>query len=52
MDLWDLYQRLEHALGAERDHVEVELLVPGGARFEILSLNWDDETERWVLIGE
>lgn len=52
MDLNTLYLRLEHEQGAEQDDKPIKILIPGGRRFEILSVNWDDDAGEWVIIGE
>lgn len=53
MHLYALFDLVKYQmLNADRDTTEVRLLIPGGERYEILSLNWDDENDEWVLIGE
>lgn len=54
MTLDELYRRLEHEQGAERDEAPIRIMAPGGRRFEILSVNWNDEDAggEWVIIGE
>jgi hypothetical protein len=48
----DLYRRLEYEQGAEQDSKPIKIMTPDGRRFEILSVNWDDDAEEWVIIGE
>jgi hypothetical protein len=54
MTLDELYRRLEHEQGAERDGAPIRIMTPGGHRFEILSVNWNEEDGpgEWVIIGE
>jgi hypothetical protein len=52
MNLRSLAERLDYELGEEHEHEDVLLMTPSGRRFEILSLNWDDERGHWVLIGD
>jgi hypothetical protein len=53
MDLDTLYGRIidEH-LARGRSGKPVKIMTPDGERFGILSLNWDEETDEWVLCGE
>jgi hypothetical protein len=52
MELDTLYRRLEHEQGAELDGEQVKIMTPDGERFDILSVNWDDEAGEWVIVGE
>ena len=54
MDLLDLARRLDDEIGEDRDRdrAEVMIMSPRGTRYEILSLNWDEDRKVWVLIGE
>ena len=52
VNLDDLHALLEYEQGAGLDGKEIVIMVPGGATFEILSVNWDDETGRWVIVGD
>ena len=52
MRLDDLHARLEYERGAGRDGEDIVIMVPGGATYEILSVNWDDEMGLWVIVGD
>jgi hypothetical protein len=52
MDLDGLYRRLEYEQGAEKDDKPVKLMDSDGNRFEILSVNWDDGQQEWVIVGD
>lgn len=52
MDLGKLLDRLECERGGEHEHDEVLMMTPGGRRYEVLSLNWDDDYGHWVIVGE
>jgi hypothetical protein len=52
MDLETLYLRLQDEQGEYLDRKEVKIMTPGGKRFDILSLNWDEKAGEWVIIGE
>ncbi len=52
LELETVLARLEHERGGPHGRDEVLLLTPDGGRYELLSLNWDDEHGHWVLIGE
>lgn len=52
MDLETLARRLDYELGEERERKEVLVLSPGGRRYDLLSLNWDDEHGHWLLVTE
>ena len=51
MDLETLARRLDHERGDDRAEEEVVILDRKGRQFDILSLNWDDDSARWVLIA-
>lgn len=50
MDLYALGNRIQH----EDDHLSEEVVVldSEGVEHDILSLNWDRENLRWVLVTE
>lgn len=50
MDLEGLARRLDHERDGERADDELLALGPGGRRYEVLSLNWDDQHHTWVLV--
>jgi hypothetical protein len=53
MDLDTLHWRVvdEYAERDDRVSKPVKIMTPDGQRFDILSLNWDDEAGEWVLCG-
>lgn len=52
MDLEDLRRRLEYEQGEERDREPIKIMDSDGALFEVLSVNWDDNHDCWVIVGE
>jgi hypothetical protein len=52
MNLEQLRQRLEYEQGAEKDDETVRIITLGGEHYDILSVNWDDENNMWVIIVE
>lgn len=52
MQLITVYDRIAHERGEGREYEPVRILTPDGERYEILSVNWDDDAGEWVIIGE
>lgn len=47
-----LLDRLYHERGEGREYEPIKIMTPDGERFEILSVNWDEGAQEWVIIGE
>jgi hypothetical protein len=53
MDLDTLHGRIfDESRDPGRRDQPVKIMTPDGERFGILSLNWDEEADEWVLCGE
>ncbi len=52
MNLKALYRRLEHEHGTELDGEPIKIMTPDGEVFEILSVNWDEADDQWLIISE
>ena len=52
MELINIYDRIHHERGGGKEYEPVKILTPDGERYDILSVNWDEDAEEWVIIGE
>lgn len=52
MNLETLAERIGYELHGEHPDAEVAVVTSNGEECEILSLNWDRENDRWVIVCE
>jgi hypothetical protein len=52
VELHALYSRLGYEDEYDKVRAKIKIMTPQGDRFDILSLNWDEDMHEWVIIGE
>lgn len=52
MELIAIYDRINHERGGGKEYEQVKIMTPDGERYDILSVNWDEDAGEWVIIGE